>query len=260
MTVNPPMFTEAFEALNSSTNSSFAPFGPRVRNSLMSTVLEAAGAPDDKSSGTRMKALASSRRIAAPMWRDVGYPPTGGLPCPRTFVQPDMNGAPTAPVNPRSQDCDPENAPAPQRSMGRSWQHPVMQETSPTQGARLGSPHGMRLRPSGATHVGDAVLQLAGNARLPTHSSHSAHGFRQPSTCVHGLQRDGSPAWARSQLGFPWSSTEPSHTGGAPAMRQHPKQSHPFGVRGPQVARHLSDWVAVAAAQVSPRGSFAFGS
>jgi hypothetical protein len=66
---NPLASTVAFDLLKISTNSSFAPFGPRVRSSLITSVVDAAGAAVARNSGARTRALPSRRRMTTPLPR-----------------------------------------------------------------------------------------------------------------------------------------------------------------------------------------------
>ena len=86
--------------------------------------------------------------------------------------------------------------------------------------------------------VGAAAAHPEGSATLPTHSSHSSHGFWQSATGVHGRQSVGSALVESSQS--PRSSPEPSQMKlPLPAgSSQQPKQSQPLGVSGKQLARH----------------------
>jgi len=59
---------------------------------------------------------------------------------------------------------------------------------------------------------------------------------------VQGLHLEGSLRAVRLQLGCPLAFSDPSQTVvGAPGMAQQPKQSHPFGVSGPQIDRQVDD-------------------
>ena len=87
-----------------------------------------------------------------------------------------------------------------------------------------------------ATPDGHACpTQPGGSVGLPTQSSHVSQELRHAATCVQGLHLVGSLSVALLQLPVPGGFSEPSQTVvGAPGMAQHPKQSQPFGVRGPQ--------------------------
>ncbi len=77
-------------------------------------------------------------------------------------------------------------------------------------------------------------MQL-GSSGLPMHTSQFSHEFTHACTCVHGLHFVGSFTGLMLQLPVPGGSSDPSHTVvGAPGITQQPKQSHPFGVSGPQ--------------------------
>jgi hypothetical protein len=70
---------------------------------------------------------------------------------------------------------------------------------------------------------------------LPTQISQCAQVLMHAATCVHGLHMVGSSTVLRLQLPVPEGFSEPSQTVvGAPGISQHPKQSQPFGVSGPQ--------------------------
>src|SRR5262245_60989309 len=88
-------------------------------------------------------------------------------------------------------------------------------------------------------HAGPgAPAHDAGSSGLPTHSSHSSHGFLQSATGVQGRHNAGSALVESSQSAR--SSPEPSQMKlPLPAgSSQQPKQSQPFGVSGKQFARH----------------------
>ena len=103
--------------------------------------------------------------------------------------------------------------------------------------------------------------QSGGSVGFPMHSSQCSHVLRHACTCVHGLHFVGSARFASVQLPVPAGFSDPSHTVvGAPGIAQHPKQSHPFGVSGPQYPAHVADCV-VNADEHDPwyPGMFAFG-
>lgn len=104
------------------------------------------------------------------------------------------------------------------------------------------------------------VLQSEGNVGLPMQSSQCSQVLRHAWTCVHGLHFVGSFTSAIVHEPPPPLS-EPSQTVvGAPGIAQQPKQSHPFGVSGPQYDPHVADcvWNAFAQLPLYP-GMFAFG-
>jgi len=87
---------------------------------------------------------------------------------------------------------------------------------------------------------------------LPMQMSQCPHGFKHACTCSHGWHFVGSPTLPSVQLPFPLPSSDPSHTGvGAPGITQHPKQSQPCGVRGPQYDKHWADCIWKAVVQVN---------
>jgi hypothetical protein len=108
-------------------------------------------------------------------------------------------------------------------------QQPVMQKYPAAQSGWPGRPH------AGAPAGQVWTLQSGGSVSFPTQSSQWSHGFKQAATCSHGLHFVGSVSVLRLQLPVPGGFSEPSQTVvGAPGIEQHPKQSHPFGVSGPQ--------------------------
>ena len=111
---------------------------------------------------------------------------------------------------------------------GFIWQQPVMQENPAGHGGCPG-------RPQGCLPAGQSCWPQPGGSGWPMQISHMPQGFKQAGTWVHGLHLVGSLTVLMLQLPVPGGFSEPSQTVvGAPGMAQQPKQSHPFGVSGPQ--------------------------
>lgn len=84
--------------------------------------------------------------------------------------------------------------------------------------------------------------------------SQVSQGFVQAATWMQGLHLVGSPRVSRLHEPTFLGSSEPSHTRlPLPAgSSQHPKQSQPFGVSGPQYEPHVADCAACADVHVYP--------